>query len=413
MLNSFHSLPALQTSSGFKVDSIKDFFSRQGERLSSSLFFRINKLDIVTKTEVAGLDIELFPSIALKDGDLQLSIGTKLANPFEFTLDSFGVFTNGISLSDTLKSRLAFEAQGQVRATLPLTLDNDDLVILIHDDDIFDDQGALVKVDFSACSVLDLLQEMLGKLGSFQLSPDSVLGGGIAKSLPFDFANVVDSFDEVFPDVGIFINGVLEAKNELFHLCEEVKITGSPSPRLEDVISLILEDILGKSQSIASSSSSQLAEERRLLRIGSSRVDFHHMGRPSVLSSGRRRALRAHHLPYNHFQRPRRKMLQSDLLGDLLDNISIEGGYDGTSIFFSVKLDISKQAVDPLEIILQNPLDNIQENELLGNLFQTSGSGPPKNIDIDTSVSASASVSLSGKLGGVPSQRVYLWNSLH
>ena len=412
MLNSFHSLPALQTSSGFKVDSIKDFFSRQGERLSSSLFFRINKLDIVTKTEVAGLDIELFPSIALNDGDLQLSIGTKLANPFEFTLDSFGVFTNGISLSDILKSRLAFEAQGQVRATLPLNV-VDDLVILIHDDDIFDDQGALVKVDFSACSVLDLLQEMLGKLGSFQLSPDSVLGGGIAKSLPFDFAKVVDSFDEVFPDVGIFINGVLEAKNELFHLCEEVKITGSAPPRLEDVISLILEDILGESQSIASSSSSQLAEERRLLRIGSSRVDFHHMGRPSVLSSGRRRALRAHHLPYNHFQRPRRKMLQSDLLGDLLDVISIEGGYDGISIFFSVKLDISKQAVDPLEMILQNPLDNIQENELLGNLFQTSGSGSPKNIDIDTSVSASASVSLSGTLGGVPSQRVYLWNSLH
>jgi len=363
MLNSFHCLPALQTSSGFKVDSIKDFFSRQGERLSSNLFFRINKLDIVTKTEVAGLDIELFPSIALNDGDLQLSIGTKLANSFEFTLDSFGVFTNGISLSDTLKSRLAFEAQGQVRATLPLN--NDDLVILIHDDDIFDDQGALVKVDFSACSVLDLLQEMLGKLGSFQLSPDSVLGGGIAKSLPFDFADEVDSFDEFFPDVGIFINGVLEAKNELFHLCEEVKTTGSPSPTLEDVISLILEDILGESQSIASSSSSQLAEERRLLRIGSSRVDFHHMGRPSVLSSGRRRALRAHHLPYNHFQRPRRKMLQSDLKGDLLDSISIEGGYDGTSIFFSVKLDISKQAVDPLEIILQNPLNNIQENELL------------------------------------------------
>ena len=104
MLNSFHCLPALQTSSGFKVDSIKDFFSRQGERLSSNLFFRINKLDIVTKTEVAGLDIELFPSIALNDGDLQLSIGTKLANSFEFTLDSFGVFTNGISLSDTLYS---------------------------------------------------------------------------------------------------------------------------------------------------------------------------------------------------------------------------------------------------------------------------------------------------------------------
>ena len=163
------------------------------------------------------MDLELFPGISLDDGEFLLSAGVKLSAPFELTLNDAGGLSNGMELKNTLTSRLAFEPHGQVAATLPFTVTISsfiqDLVILIHDDDLFDNRDVLVKVDFSACALSDLLQQMLGKLGSFQLSADSILGGN---NLPFNLANIAGTLDELFPDVGQFVNGVLEGEQFLF-----------------------------------------------------------------------------------------------------------------------------------------------------------------------------------------------------
>lgn len=320
-------------------------------------------------------------------------------------MDQLGSLTNGIDLTNTLTSRLAFEPYGQISANLPFTVTIDsftqDLAILIHDDDLFDDQDVLVKVDFDVCAINGLLQQLLGKLGSFQLNPDSILGG--KNNLPFNLADVTDTFDELFPDVGQFVNGVLEAKSEIFHLCEEISVTGAKPPTLEDVISMILEDILGESDAVASASSAQTTERRRMRHVpGTSHLDTHHNGRPSALSNGRRRALRAHHLPYNRFKRPRRlghkhRHLSSDSAGDLIDAISVEGGYDGVSVFFRLELDVSKQAVSSLGAMLETPLDLLSEVDFLTQLFDDSGSGSPLNIVTDISLSASAHLSVRGK----------------
>ena len=64
----------------------------------------------------------------------------------------------------------------------------------------------LVKVDFNICRLAGLMQALLGKLGSLQVSAESILG----RELPLELGDVTESFDELFPDVGQFLNGVLE-----------------------------------------------------------------------------------------------------------------------------------------------------------------------------------------------------------
>ena len=166
---------------------------------------------------------------------------------------------------------------------------------------------------------------------------------------------------------------------------------------------MILEDILGESEAIAGASSAQTTERRRMRQIpGNSHLDTHHNGRPSALSAGRRRALRAHHLQNNKFERPRRlghkhRHLLSDPLGDLIDAISVEGGYDGALVFFRLELDISKQAVSSLGAMLEKPLDLLSEVDFLTKLFKGSGSDTPLNIVTDISLSAGAHLSIRGK----------------
>ena len=159
------------------------------------------------------------------DGNLLIAAGVKLATPFELSLDDAGALTNGLDFSSTLSSRLALQPHGQVIATLPFSVTinsfTQDLVILLHDDNIFDNQDILVKVDFDACAVSDLLQQLLGKLGSFELSPKNIFGAPELANLPLNLPNVIgDAIDDYFPNVGQFIDGVLEGKfiNYVFKL---------------------------------------------------------------------------------------------------------------------------------------------------------------------------------------------------
>ena len=394
----------LTLSAGLKVGDLKEFFS-DPTKILDGLFLRIDTLSISAIAEANGLDLSLFPSILLEDGSFLLSAGAKLSMPFEITLDNAGNLTNGIGLKKTLESRLSVEPHGKVSANLPFTVDIDSftqkLAILIHDDNLFDRIDLLVKVDFDICALSGLLQELLGKLGSFQLSVDSIIGEG--NSLPFDLSEITDSFDYLFPDVGQFVNGVLEAKSELFHLCKEIEVTGAPPPRLEDVISMILEDIVGESEGIAAVSTSQTIQRRRMLHVPDTHhLDIHHNGRPSELSRGRRRALRAHHLPYNRFKRPRRlghqhRHLSSDVAGDLMDAISVEGGYDGSTVFFKLELDVSKQAVSSLDDLLKAPLDLLTEADFFESLFNSSVDSP-LTVESDISLSAGAHISIRGKM---------------
>ena len=186
------------------------------------------------------------------------------------------------------------------------------------------------------------------------------------------------------------------AKNELFHLCEEIKETGDAPPTLEDVISLILEDVLGESKAVAAGSADVEVAGRRAL---------HTIGKHPVLAKRRRRALRAHHLSHNRFTRPRRlghhtRHLQAtNALGDLMDAISITGGYEGSLLFLRVELDLSKQSILEKDALIEKPLDLLSEVDFLTDLFGGSGSGGiAGSIDADISFSASAHVGVLGKL---------------
>jgi hypothetical protein len=150
----------------------------------------------------------------------------------------------------------------------------------------------------------------------------------------------------------------LLAKNELFHICAEAEESGLPGPTLEDVLSMVLEDVVGEDSSLANSN-------RRLRGLNHASVAHHHRsidftkrhprGRRTLRSTHpnssyiRERALRAHHLPYNHFTRPQRNLLKLRKLNslgdaDLLDKLSISGGYNGNEIFIKIVIDVSKVA---------------------------------------------------------------------
>lgn len=161
-------------------------------------------------------------------------------------------------------------------------------------------------------------------------------------------------------------------------------------PSLEDVISMILEDVSVLGNSFTSSQPE--TSGRRLLHTTASHT-----------SPMRGRALRAHHLPHNRFIRPRhhRQLVeQDDPLGDLLDKLSISGGYDGSKIFFRFELDVSKQSISSLEEIIQKPLDLLKEVEFLKNLFPSAAGvgGTDSHFQLDTDISFAASAHV-GVLG--------------
>ena len=326
------------------------------------------------------LNINLFPGIAVEDGSFALSLGIGLASPVEVALDATGSLENGLSLSSSVTGRFDFRSRGYVEANLPIVamIDGSEwrLDIMLQDEDLFALPGVAVKVDFNACQILEPLQILLGKLGSLDVKAESILGPNVPISGGIDFG--LNSLDDFFPDVGSFVGGVLEAKSEFFHLCKENEATGASPPSIEDVIKMISEDILGGVDDGFSTTSP---------------------GAP------RRRALRAHHLPYTRFTRPgalgRRRLEEgSSELDDLIDSLDVGGGYDGEAIFVQVDLDLSKQVMDGLSNIIQKPLSLLNDNGMLNDVFASSGSNqstvdlPFGSLDFDADFSAGAHLSV-------------------
>ena len=115
----------------------------------------------------------------------------------------------------------------------------------------------------------------------------------------------------------------------------------------------------------------------------------------------RRRALLAHHLPYNNYHRPRRLMqprLEDDEeKSDLMDFLSVTGGYDGEMIFARFELDVSKQMDGSLDDLIQKPLDLLNEIDFLKHMLPDSGADTsPVSLNTDISLAASAHVGVLG-----------------
>ena len=180
---------------------------------------------------------------------------------------------------------------------------------------------------------------------------------------------------------------IFSAKNELFHLCAEIEETGESPPTFEDVISMILEDVLGNTST--ETSTEETAARRRSLH------EVHRTLLPS-----RRRALRAHHLPHNRFIRPQRHLQEEEdngIIRDLIDSLSVTGGFDGAKIFIRFELDVSKQAVESLDELIQAPLDLLNEVDFISNIFPGNEGSSPNNLESDLDLSASAHIGVLGK----------------
>ena len=115
----------------------------------------------------------------------------------------------------------------------------------------------------------------------------------------------------------------------------------------------------------------------------------------------RRRALRAHHLPHNNFIRPRRLTEHlSDIdeeKNDLMDFLSVTGGYDGEMIFARFELDVSKQIDGSLDDLIQKPLDLLNGTDFLKHMLPDLGADTsPVSLNTDISLAASAHVGVLG-----------------
>ena len=179
------------------------------------------------------------------------------------------------------------------------------------------------------------------------------------------------------------------AKNEIFHLCAEAKELGTTPPTIEDVISTILEDVLN----IGVSGAEEASPERRRRTLRSTKDS----------PMPRRRALRAHHLPHNHFKRPRtltqRRLQEDQDKSDLMDLLQVTGGYDGNQIFAQFELDVSKQFVSSLDELIQKPLELLSDVDFLKNILPNQGTGAdgsPVSLNSSITLDASAHVGVIG-----------------
>ena len=330
----------------------------------------------------------------MEDGEFSLLVGLVTSAPFEVELDSSGN-SIGAPFSKAMSSRFEYETERSINGRLPFTATIDgneaELTIIIQDDD--------VKVDFNVCSVKDVVLPILEKLGAFSMSPTSVLGQQSFSGMDL-FSGSISSFDDMLPDVGGLLTGVLEAKNELDHLCAEVEETGAPPPTVEDAMAMIFEEVMESvMESACSGAPSPLVDTTRRSR----RLRALHEAQSSPYKR-RKLARRAHHLPYNRYTRPRRLMQEKRHLQEgptvcnaLLDSLTIDGGYDGTMFFVRLELDVSKQFGD-LEGFLTKPLeDMLGEVDFLKDLFPSStnsdqAGGVQFSLDISALASARASV---------------------
>lgn len=223
----------LKMSFGMKVGDLGDmagFLQGSGPPPLEGLFVRVETLSVQAQASASDLMVFLFPpDVSIDGGALSLSVGIDLAEPVETDLTIDGALESGFTFDQAITGQFQFEPVGHLFATLPLSAtvggENWHLGIIIEDENLFEAPEVAVKVDFDACQVVDVFQLLLAKLGSLTVNADSILG----PSAPFsgiDLSTVIASIDDLLPDVGAYMEGVLEAKNELFHLCQEVRTHG-------------------------------------------------------------------------------------------------------------------------------------------------------------------------------------------
>jgi hypothetical protein len=200
-------------STGIKVDNALSVFSG-GSDASASLFFRLEDLGVFAEATIDSADFDLFRKITVENGSFLLSAGVRIAAPFEAEVVMNGEFSgslaSGISFDSTLTT-LSFEPYGQLSANLPFkaTLNNftQTLTLKFEDGDLFDDEMLNVKVDFPVCPIVSVVDPLLSKLGSVELSPKSIIGP--VETAGLKLAEVIDDY---FPNLSQFIDGILEGK---------------------------------------------------------------------------------------------------------------------------------------------------------------------------------------------------------
>lgn len=159
------------------------------------------------------------------------------------------------------------------------------------------------------------------------------------------------------------------SQKRAFHICAEAAETGDPGPLIEDVISMIKEDILDSvdfDNLLTAEGCTTGRRHRALCEASVHRATISHAilkgtaadqrgwralrkTHPTVFSG---LAPRARHFRYSRFTRPPRRRLQAECSStELLDGLSITGGYDGTRIFFKLELDVSKNDEEDLRAI--------------------------------------------------------------
>ena len=194
-------------STGIKVENALSVFSGAADT-TASLFVRLNDIGVFAEATVAPVHLELFPGVAIENGNFLISAGIRIEAPFEGEVTIDGSMAAGVSFSHSL-STLKFKPYGQLAASLPFeaTLNGvtQSLTIKFEDSDLFDTKKPLFKVDFPVCPVISIVDGLLGKLGSLELSPRRILG-----SIETAGMDIADTLDDYFPDVAQYFNGILE-----------------------------------------------------------------------------------------------------------------------------------------------------------------------------------------------------------
>ena len=181
------------------------------------------------------------------------------------------------------------------------------------------------------------------------------------------------------------------AKNELFHLCAELEVTGGDQPTVKDVLSLLFEEITNAALPSDADSSKDPTIRR--------------------LKNTHRRALRAHHLRHNRFIRPRRlanqRLLEDNVdLSDLIDALSVTGGYNGEELFIKLELDVSKLSVNSIEDLVRKPFEILENVKLIEALFPPTDNSTGGKPLLNSSISFSA-----GAHAGVRGKYFFYWNN--
>ena len=196
-------------STGIKVENALSVFSGgAAEDATASLFFRLDDIGVFAEATVDQVNLNLFPGVTIENGSFLLSAGVRLATPFEGEVTVDGSLAIGLSFSQSLNA-IKFLPHGQLTASLPFQATLNDvtqtLTIKFEDSNLFDDKKPLIKVDFPVCPAISIVDGLLGKLGSLELSPRRILGFIETAGL-----NIADTLDDYFPDVAQYLDGILE-----------------------------------------------------------------------------------------------------------------------------------------------------------------------------------------------------------